>query len=274
MIIEPSRLFYLEIIRPNYYSIKSLHRFDRETIATYQIELRARDFGQPSLRRSMTFDLNITDVNDQKPLFKTNYTFDFIENNRIPSVIGQLIAYDADQGVNGQINYSIVPPSPYFFISAMDGMISTNISFDYESKRQYNFQVRARDSGQQSLESYTYVQVNILNQNEYSPEFEKKIYSFSINENSSNQSMTLVGQVQAKDRDYGDLVSYSVNDNDDLFTIDQTGKIWTEAIFDREVQDEYNFTVLATDNSTAGSIGSATVLIKIRYHFLFLIFHQ
>ena len=251
----------MEIIRPNYYSIKSLRRFDRETISTYQIELRARDFGQPSLRRSMTFDLNITDINDQKPLFKTNYTFDLIENNRIPSVIGQVIAYDADQSINGQIHYEIFPPSPYFFVSSIDGIISSNTSFDYESQRQYNFQVRARDFGQPPLESFTYVQVNILNQNEYAPEFEKKIYVFSIDENST---MTFVGKVKAIDRDYGDSVSYSTEDHEHLFTIDHNGSIWTEGIFDREIQDEYNLTILATDNSTMGSIGSTMVLIKIR----------
>ncbi len=254
----------MEIIRPNYYSIKSLSRFDRETTSTYQIELRARDFGQPSLRRSMSFDLNITDINDQKPLFKTNYTFDLIENNPIPSVIGRIVAYDADQGTNGQINYAIVPSSPYFFVSLIDGVISTNVSFDYEFKRQYNFQVRARDMGNPPLESYTYVQVNIINQNEYSPQFEKKIYRFYINENSTNQSMTLVGKVKANDRDYGDSINYSLDENEHLFTIDQNGAIWTETIFDREIQEEFNFTVFATDNSTAGLIGSASVLIKIK----------
>ena len=254
----------MEIIRPNYYSIKSLRRFDRETTPTYQIELRARDFGQPSLRRSMTFDLNITDINDQKPLFKTNYTFDLIENNQIPSVIGQVIATDADQGINGQIHYAIFPPSPYFFVSPIEGILSSNTSFDYEYQRQYYFQIRARDLGQPPLESFTYVQVNILNQNEFAPEFEKKIYVFSIDENATNQTMTFVGRVKAIDRDYGDSVSYSLEDHEHLFTIDSNGSIWTEGIFDREIQDEFNLTVLATDNSTVGSISPTIVVIKIK----------
>ena len=101
----------------------------------YQIELRASDFGQPSLRRSMTFELNITDINDQIPQFKTNYTFDLIENNRIPTIIGQINAYDYDQGKNGQITYAIIPLSSYFFITSNDGILSTNTSFDYEKKR-------------------------------------------------------------------------------------------------------------------------------------------
>jgi hypothetical protein len=262
--IEPNRLFYLEIIRPNYYSVKSLHRFDRETTATYQIELHARDFGQPSLRRSMTFDLNITDVNDQRPLFQSNYTFDISENNQVPSVIGQVTAYDADQGLNGQVIYSIEPPSPYFFISSTDGLISTNTTFDHELRRQYNFQVRARDYGQPPLDSFVSVQVNILNLNEYSPKFEKKVYHFAIAENSTNQTSTFIGQVRANDPDYGDRVLYSLNDNEHLFTIDQNGNIWTNAIFDREIQEEYILTVMAMDNSTAGLIGSTTVIVKIQ----------
>jgi hypothetical protein len=212
----------------------------------------------------MTFELNITDINDQKPIFKTNYTFNLMENNQIPSVIGQIKAYDADQGINGQINYSIIPPSSHFSVSPINGIISTNTSFDYELKRQYYFQVRARDSGEPPLESFAYVQVNIINLNEHSPEFEQKTYYFYLNENSTNKTMSFIGQVKAIDRDYGDYVTYSLDETEHLFTIDQNGSIWSGAIFDRETQDEYKLTVMATDNSTAGLIGSTTVMIKIK----------
>jgi hypothetical protein len=225
----------------------------------YQIELRARDFGQPSLRRSMTFELNITDINDQIPEFKTNYTFDLIENNRIPTIIGQINAYDTDQDINGQITYTIIPLSSYFSITPHDGILSTNTSFDYELKRQYKFQVRARDHGQPSLESFVSVQINIININEYSPEFERDHYEFLINE---NETIEYIGQVKAYDRDYGDTIIYSLSNYEDLFNIDQSGRISSQHIFDREYQDEYKLIVLATDNST---IGSTIVTIKIQY---------
>ncbi|CAF1305545.1 unnamed protein product [Adineta steineri] len=256
--VEPHRLFYLETIRLNYYAVKSFRQFDRETISFYEVELRARDFGQPSLRRSMTFELNITDINDQKPEFKTNYTFDLIENNRIPTIIGQVNAFDYDQGVNGQITYTIIPSSSYFSITSNDGIISTNTSFDYEYKREYKFQVRANDHGQPSLESFVNIQINIININEYSPVFEHDHYEFLINE---NETIKFIGQVKAYDKDYGDIINYSLGNHEDLFIIDQNGKIWTQYIFDRELQDEYKLTVIATDNST---IGSTTVTIKIQ----------
>jgi len=255
--VEPHRLFYLEQFQSNSYTVKSTRSFDRETMSFYQIELRARDFGQPSLRRSMTFELNITDVNDERPQFKSNYTFDLIENNRIPTIIGQVQAFDSDQGVNGQISYAISPPSSYFHITANEGMLSTNTSFDYELKREYHFQVRARDHGQPSLESFIDVQINIININEYSPEFERDNYLFSIYE---NQTIGLVGQVKAFDRDIGDRIYYALSNYEDLFEIDRDGWISTSFICDRKVEVAYKLTVIATDNST---IGSTIVTIRI-----------
>ena len=225
----------------------------------YQIELRARDFGQPILRRSMTFELNITDINDQIPLFKTNYTFDLIENNRVPTTIGQVHAHDSDQGINGQISYTIIPPSSYFSIDRHEGIISTNTSFDYEHQREYKFQVRARDHGQATLQSFVWVEINIVNINEYSPQFERDQYQFSINENETKEYL---GQVKAYDRDSADTIVYSLSNYEDLFRIDQFGRIFVKKIFDREDQDEYRLTVIAKDNST---MGSTLVTIHIRY---------
>ncbi|CAF4362818.1 unnamed protein product, partial [Adineta steineri] len=138
------------------------------------------------------------------------------------------------------------------------GIISTNTSFDYEYKREYKFQVRANDHGQPSLQSFVNIQINIININEYSPVFEHDHYEFLINE---NETIKFIGQVKAYDKDYGDIINYSLGNHEDLFIIDQNGKIWTQYIFDRELQDEYKLTVIATDNST---IGSTTVTIKIQ----------
>ena len=261
MTVEPHRLFYLETLRPNAYALKSSRPFDRESTSFYQIELRARDFGQPSLRRSMTFELNITDINDQKPIFKSNYTFDVIENNRVPLIIGQITAHDADQDLNGQLSYALVSPSSDFFISSSDGTLSTNSSFDYETQRTYRFQVRARDHGQPALDSVVSVRVNVVNVNEYAPEFERDTYVFSLYENATKKREQLIGQVKAFDRDYGDRVRYALSSDEDLFRIDQEGQLWTEKIFDREMQDEYKLTVIASDNST---MGSTAVIIQIK----------
>ena len=252
----------MEEIQTNSYALKSFRSFDRETIGFYQVEIRARDFGQPSLRRSMTFELNITDVNDERPKFRTNFTFDVIENNRIPLIIGQVTAFDADEDANGRIIYAIVPESKYFFISSNDGTLSTNVSFDYEQQHSHHFQVRARDQGDPFLESFVNVNIEIINVNEFAPQFEKEIYIFTVEENSTSSEKILLGQVKAFDLDDGDQIFYSLLNYEEYFQIDQHGRIWTETIFDREIQDEYRLTVIATDNST---LGSTTVIVHIAY---------
>lgn len=79
----------------------------------------------------------------------------------------------------------------------------------------------------------------------------------------TNKSAIFVGRVQAIDRDFGDTISYSISSDEHLFIIDQNGNIWTEAVFDREVQNQYNLTIIAMDNSTAESLGSTLVQIEI-----------
>jgi hypothetical protein len=111
------------------------------------------------------------------------------------------------------------------------------------------------------------VHVNILNQNEYAPEFLQAFYSFAINENITNTSMRCFGQVKAIDGDYGDQIEYLLENYLDLFSINQRGQICTETIFDREINDEYNVTVIARDNSSIGSIGSTLVRVHVRYAF-------
>ena len=264
MTVEPHRLFQLEFLEKDSYALKSSRNFDRESIAFYQIEVRARDNGQPSHRRSMTFELNITDINDHQPFFTENYTFIILENNRIPMQIGQIHCIDLDEGINGQVTYQLINTTNQFYLSSHDGILWTNISFDYEREKEIRLLIKAMDHGQPSLEALVYVHIHIDNVNEYPPEFEHEIYRFSLYENSTinnEQQRKIIGQVKAMDRDADDPIRYSISTDQDLFQIDQQGKISTEKIFDREIQDEYHLTIIAKDNST---MGSTTVIIQIK----------
>jgi hypothetical protein len=209
----------------------------------------------------MTFELNITDINDQTPYFLHNYTFDIIENNLIPITIGQIIANDTDEDLNSRVTYTIVPSSVDFFISSTTGVLTSNVSFDYEYQRLYSLQVRARDHGRPALESFVNVKINVINVNEYSPIFEHELYRFFINENSTDKQRQYLGQVKAHDRDYGDQIRYVLINDNDRFQIDQHGQIWTECIFDREQHEQYRLNIIATDNRTTGS---TTVIIHVK----------
>lgn len=241
------------------FALKSSRVFDRESISFYQIEIRARDFGQPSHRRSMTFDLNVTDLNDQRPFFPENSTFVVPENNRVPMQIGQVHALDLDEGPNAQLTYELVDSTNEFFISPHDGILWANVSFDYETKKFFRLVVKATDHGEPAFDASTFVEIRVENVNEFAPNFEQDVYRFSLEENSTKK---FVGRVKAIDRDADDPLRYALQSDDDgLFQIDQNGQISTTKTFDREAKDQYQLTVIARDNSTASS---ATVIVQIK----------
>ncbi len=78
--------------------------------------------------------VTITDVNDCPPVFeKTTYEF-FVEENRRPlngMPIGEVVAHDADAGLNGKIIYRIQPAAD------MGGMNATKRPRDYNPIRHF-----------------------------------------------------------------------------------------------------------------------------------------
>ena len=121
------------------------------------------------------------DINDHNPIFlKDIYTFTVQENLAINSLIGQLSAFDSDEGMNGQISYSIVGVNSnnaqntnlfeHFEINPSTGLLTLKTALDYEEKQFYSFSVEAKDGGVGSLPAYTTVEISILDVNDNSPE--------------------------------------------------------------------------------------------------------
>ena len=47
-------------------------------------------------------------MNDNKPIFSPPYTFNFNEEQKDGTTVGELLATDADVGKNSELTYSIV----------------------------------------------------------------------------------------------------------------------------------------------------------------------
>ena len=65
--------------------------------------------------------VQILDENDNPPMFKElNYRLQ-IDRQKTPlhSRLVQLEAFDADEGLNGALYYSLIRPSPYFYIGTL-----------------------------------------------------------------------------------------------------------------------------------------------------------
>ncbi|XP_068085239.1 cadherin-related tumor suppressor [Anabrus simplex] len=241
---------------------------DRETKDTYKLTVRASD-GLQHTDAVVTIKFQVTDTNDNPPVFSESaYSFDVPENTGRGARVGEVSARDDDQGVNGQVTYSVVSDwaNDVFSLHPQSGVFTLTARLDYEEVQHYIFVVQAQDSGRPSLSSTLTVYFNVVDLNDNAPLFDPMSYSNEAFENVTVGSPIVT--VSATDLDSGDngRIQYSISSGDDAgdFTIIQNGTIMTTRTLDRETKSLYNLVVMATDQAKPPQVRlSSTVQVTI-----------
>ena len=71
--------------------------------------VRANDGGSPIMSSTATVNVKVIDKNDNEPVFTNlTYNFDVSENAKVKTKIGRVVAKDIDDGLNGEVGYSII----------------------------------------------------------------------------------------------------------------------------------------------------------------------
>ncbi|XP_048717674.2 protocadherin gamma-A12 isoform X24 [Caretta caretta] len=160
----------------NYYSLVSDTSLDRERVSNYSITITATDRGTPPLSSTTNILVQLSDINDNAPIFnQTSYTLYITENNPRGASFGYLKANDSDLEENARVTYSIneghinEAPLSSISINSETGALYALRSFDYEQFREIRFQVQAQDGGSPPLSSNVSVTLFILDQNDNSP---------------------------------------------------------------------------------------------------------
>ncbi|XP_040200854.1 protocadherin gamma-B2-like isoform X31 [Rana temporaria] len=169
--------FKLILSSASYYKLVTTENIDREKTSHYNITIKALDNGSPQLSTNITFQLCVSDVNDNMPIFdQTNYIVYVQENNPQGTSIYRIHALDHDINENSKISYSIligniddIPVSSYISINSVTGILYAQRSFDYEQLREFEFQVMAKDNGSPSLSSNAAVKICIIDKNDNAP---------------------------------------------------------------------------------------------------------
>ncbi|XP_035755124.1 protocadherin-16 [Egretta garzetta] len=171
-----------------------------------QLTVLATDRGTPALSSSAVVHVALQDVNDNEPVFRSNfYNVSLKENTPVGTCFLQVTATDADSGMFGSLSYSIgsgigsVVPTQ-FSIDKHTGQLCTVQPLDRdEGTAAYDFTITAVDGG--GLNSMVYVKVFLEDINDNRPVFYPLEYAASI----STQSMpgTAVLRVTAHDKDEG-----------------------------------------------------------------------
>ncbi|XP_066450094.1 protocadherin gamma-B1-like [Eleutherodactylus coqui] len=266
----------------NFYKIVTKSNLDTEKVASYNITIQASDKGSPEMTSRKVIKLDVSDINDNAPVFeKLIYTTFVIENNSPGASIFTIKARDMDSEDNGKITYSIIaqnkeeePLSSYISMNPVTGVIYAQRSFDYEKHKEFNIQINARDNGSPSLNSSTTLRICIVDQNDNSPVILYPSHevdtTFEMVPWTSEQG-SLVSKVVAVDTDSGHnaWLSYFLQSSEpSLFTIDQhTGEIRTSRVFQEKDIIKHTIVVLVKDNGTPSRSASVTINMVIADHF-------
>ncbi|XP_034037698.1 protocadherin beta-16-like [Thalassophryne amazonica] len=176
--INENTPFDLKTSANNFYSLVTDSELDRERSSEYNITVTCSDEGVPSLSSSVTLTLQISDVNDNAPVFeKRSYEAYIVENNTPGLSIFTVKATDADWNQNAHVSYILedssvngVSVSSFVSVSADSGVIHAVRSLDYEQIKDFQLCVKAQDGGSPPLSTNVTVKIVIQDQNDNAPQ--------------------------------------------------------------------------------------------------------
>uniref|UniRef100_A0A182K8T4 Uncharacterized protein n=1 Tax=Anopheles christyi TaxID=43041 RepID=A0A182K8T4_9DIPT len=184
---------------------------DREAISNYVLEIQARDHGVPVLTAYVLVNIEISDANDNPPVFtQQNYTAVVQEDKQIGHTLLKFDVTDADTAPNAA-------PYTFDFRSGneggtfrieQDGILRTATRFNSKIRDSYQLQVRVFDNGTPPLYSDTWVVVKVIEESQYPPVITP--LDVSINSFMDEYPGGVIGKVYATDQDQYDTLTYGL----------------------------------------------------------------
>ncbi|NWI63474.1 CAD23 protein, partial [Todus mexicanus] len=264
-LLESSLDLFVIDNRTGVVSVKQGSMIDREALLDPCLEftLVARDVA--GLNSTANLVVTILDDNDNRPIFQPASIMARLSENSPPGFsILQVMATDADSGLNQQLDYRIEGGGQdRFLIDAATGVIRVaNISIDREERDAYRLTVVAVDQGTPALSGTATVNLFIDDVNDCRPEFINPIQTVSIPE--SAVPGTVVAEVTAIDRDLHPRLEYYlleivarddtdalVPDQQGAFAVDfRTGAVKIKTPLNRELVATYEVTISVHDNAS------------------------
>ncbi|XP_069390111.1 protocadherin Fat 3a isoform X3 [Paralichthys olivaceus] len=242
---------------------------DYETCRDYFLTVEARDGGRPPLSAISTVNINLTDVNDNAPMFSHDvYSAVVSEDANIGQSVFQLLAEDLDSQLNGAILYSIVSGDRdnHFFIDPLSGVIKVNKQLDHETVPSYSLAIRALDSGIPPMSSNVMVNIDISDINDNPPTFSPANLSTVIQENKPIGTTILQLSVIDQDSSHNgppfDFRILSGNEGRE-FVLEKDGTLVTNQVFRRDLATEYVIQIQVKDSGKPRLSSSSMLTVRV-----------
>ncbi|KAK3582014.1 hypothetical protein CHS0354_039681 [Potamilus streckersoni] len=261
---------------------------DREARSQYILNISATDRGSQPLAGYCVVEINITDINDQAPVFTpASWSASVVENSVIGTIVTTVTASDPDQ--NFHLVYSIIPNSikakdenglevnvtankiiDYFNIHMGNGSIYVNSTLDRETAEVITMEILATDlnawvpvgNSSNPQTATATLTITLLDFNDNAPEFIPSMYQLNVSEGLDINAEVL--RLQTRDKDKGQIISYQINKNPfSKFAVTSTGVVILSQRLDREAQSNLELTLIAYDNGAPALMSTATVSILV-----------
>ncbi|KAK7789529.1 hypothetical protein R5R35_000833 [Gryllus longicercus] len=253
--------------------VSLMKALDYETLRNYRLVIRAQDGGSPSRSNITQLLVNVKDVNDNEPRFYTTMFQESVsESVPVGYSIVRVQAYDADEGENAAIKYSIGPRdegggSTSDFplgVEELSGWIYTTRELDREEQSRYQFQVIAQDGGTPSKSATASVVITVQDVNDNDPVFEPKLYEAVVSED--DPPGTPVASVTATDRDENPRLHYELsggNTRGRFAITSQNGRGLITIAQPLDFKQEKRFILTVTASDSGGRQDTATVYVNV-----------
>lgn len=233
---------------------------DREEKSAYHLTAKMFDGNNKLIEDSGDFVVQVTDINDNSPVFPRTYNGSIMERSTIGTKVVEVRATDADDATtaNGELRYSLTPDGDMsaFDINSVTGVITCQVStLDRETRSQYVVVVKAQDlrglpSGSTATTSVT---ITIADTNDNIASFTQRTYDLEVPENHKQNEKIGTLQVEDKDLIQNKEPIFSIpNENHKMFSIEPSankdGNLMLKQPLDYETRSSYTFTVTVREN--------------------------
>lgn len=242
---------------------------DYEVSHEYYITVEAADGGSPPLSDMATVNINLTDVNDNAPIFSQSiYTAVVSEDAELGKTVLAVMAQDADGPTYNHVRYSIIDGNQGtpFTIDPMRGELKVAHQLDREWISGYSLTVLATDNGVPPLSSSTIINIDILDINDNPPLFSQANYSLIIQENRPKGTSVLQLTVGDRDAGYnGPPFTFAIMDGNDgdAFQINPQGALVTVGELSRKSKEHYLLQAQVSDNGQPQLFSITFISVRI-----------
>ncbi|NXF93680.1 PCDA2 protein, partial [Eubucco bourcierii] len=252
-------------------------RLDREELCGKSAPCSLRlELLQERPLRVLHVELEVTDINDNAPLFPAARKNISMAESSLPGSRFPLEgASDADIGSNAQLSYTL-SPSEHFRLDlekSDEGNIVPDLvltkPLDRETVPVHRLVLAASDEGRPSLTGTMELLITVLDANDNAPQFNQTVYKVKLTEDAAVG--TLLARVNATDPDLGSNseVTYTVTNffppsaRDVISLNPNTGEIRLGGALDFEEVSVFDFRIEARDKGTPPLSGHCKVLLEV-----------